>query len=146
MPGLTNGDPAFEAGEYSEQSSSVTAVVEMFGPMDLTAKMGWLQRMLLRRAFGTDDPGAAVLADASPINYIKPGTAPFLILHSEQDDAVPVEQAQVFLRILNEAGVPASLVIVKNANHNFKPTGGVIQPSRAEISSMMADFFETWLK
>jgi len=146
MIGLTGGMAEFESGEYLEQSSKVDAVVEMFGPTDLTMPMGWLQRMLLRRAFGTDDPQSELLRKASPVQYIQPDAPPFLILHGEQDSAVPLEQAQVLYQKLVEGGNTASLLIVKNANHNFKPTGGAIQPTRQEISASMADFFDRWLK
>ena len=40
------------------------------------------------------------------------------------------------------AGVDATLVVVKNANHNFAPTGGPISPSREELSRMLGDFFD----
>ncbi len=146
LVGLTNDDPAFSAGEYPEQSSKVDAVVEMFGPTDLTASFNWLQRLLLQRAFGTDNPTSTALAQASPIRYITNQAPPFLIFHGEQDDAVPLEQAQVFHQKLIETGVNSTLVIVKNANHNFKPTGGAIEPTRHEISTSMADFFDLWLK
>jgi acetyl esterase/lipase len=146
MIGLTGGMAEFESGEYLEQSSKVDAVVEMFGPTDLTMPMGWLQRMLLRRAFGTDDPQSELLRKASPVQYIQPDAPPFLILHGEQDSAVPMEQAQVLYQMLIEGGNTASLLTVKNANHNFKPTGGAIQPTRQEISAGMADFFDRWLK
>jgi len=53
-------------------------------------------------------------------------------------------------------GVPLALLfcgrcsplflIVRNANHNFKPTGGAIQPTRAQISEMMGGFFDRVLK
>ena len=146
MVGLTNGDPAFEAGEYPEQSSRVQAVADLFGPSDLTAEFSWLQRLLLRRAFGTDDPRDPALANASPVNHITPGAPPFLIMHGEQDDAVPVAQAQAFHQKLSGAGVNATLVLVKNANHNFKPTGGAIQPAREALSAGLADFFDLWLR
>ena len=146
MVGLTEGEAEFEAGEYLDQSSRVDAVVEMFGPTDLTLPMGWLQRLLLRRAFGTDHPQAELLHRASPVNYIQLNAPPFLILHGEQDSAVPVEQAQVLYKNLVDVGNTATLIIVKNANHNFKPTGGATQPTRQEIAAAMADFFDHWLK
>lgn len=146
MVGLTNNDPAYDAEEYPEQSSRVDAVVEMFGPTELTAGFNWLQNWLLRRAFGTDDPTSPILAQASPVNHITQNAPPFLILHGEQDDAVPVEQAQIIHQGLLDKGANSTLVIVKNANHNFKPTGGAINPTREEISAMMADFFDLWLK
>jgi dipeptidyl aminopeptidase/acylaminoacyl peptidase len=67
-------------------------------------------------------------------------------MNGEQDSAVPPDQARALYRALDAAGVDATLVIVKNANHNFKPTGGPISPSREEISVMMADFFDRVLK
>ena len=146
MVGLTGGEPGFEAGEYLEQSSRVDAVVEMFGPTDLTLPMSWLQRLIMRRAFGTDDPDAELLRQVSPMQYVTRNAPPFLILHGEQDSAVPVEQAQALHQKLADAGNTVTLVVVKNANHNFKPTGGAIQPTRQEISARMADFFDRWLK
>jgi acetyl esterase/lipase len=144
--GMTNNDPRFEAGEYPEQSSRVDAAVEMFGPMDLTLPMDWLQRQLLLRAFGTDSADSPLLRDASPVFYVSADDPPFLIMNGEQDSAVPPDQARALYRALDAAGVDATLVIVKNANHNFKPTGGPISPSREEISVMMADFFDRVLK
>jgi acetyl esterase/lipase len=144
--GLTNGDPAFEFGEYREYSSQVDAVVEMFGPTNLTQTMGWLQRLLLRRAFGTDSPNDIRLSEASPIQYVTFEAAPFLILHGEQDTAVPIEQAQELYERLSEAGVDATFISVENADHNFKPIGGPINPTRTEISDIMGDFFDRVLQ
>lgn len=146
LVGLTSHDTTFDVGEYLEQSSAVDAVVTMFGPSDLTAKMGWLQRWLLRRAFGTDASDDPLLQQASPINFPAENAPPFLIFHGAQDSAVPVEQAQALYEYLLDAEVSAELVIVENANHNFKPTRGAISPTRVEISALMADFFDTWIK
>ncbi len=146
MIGLTNNDPRFEAGGYPEQSSHVEAVVEMFGPMDLTLPMDWLQRQLLLRAFGTDSADSPQLRDASPVFYVSADDPPFLIMNGEQDSAVPPDQARALYQALAAAGVDSTLVIVKNANHNFKPTGGPISPTREAISVLMADFFDRVLR
>jgi acetyl esterase/lipase len=144
--GLTGGDASLDQGDNLEFSSQVDAVVEMFGPADLTAPMGWLQRMLLRRAFGTDDPDAPQLVSASPV-YLSPARIPpFLILHGDQDSAVPVEQAYLLADYLQQRSADVTLVIVENANHNFKPTGGAISPTREEISDLMGDFFDRTLR
>lgn len=146
MVGLTNGDTAFEVGEYLDQSSRVDAVVEMFGPTNLVDHFNWFQRWLLRRAFGTDDPSSDFLHSSSPVYKVTSAAPPFLILHGEQDSAVPVTQAQELHKEFINADATSTLVIVKNANHNFKPTGGPIEPSRTEISNLMGDFFDIWLK
>ena len=71
MVGLTNGKTGFEVGDYLDQSSQVDAVVEMFGPTDLTLPVDWLQRLLLRRAFGTDDPNSALCARPARSNILQ---------------------------------------------------------------------------
>lgn len=144
--GLADRDAGFDVGEYTEQSSSVRAVADLFGPADLAAELNWLQQFLLYRAFGTtarDDP---YLAHASPVNYVSTNAPPFLILHGEQDDVVPVAQSHELFARLKAAGVPAELVVVKNANHNFAPTGGPIQPKRQELTKKLCDFFEQHLR
>jgi hypothetical protein len=42
--------------------------------------------------------------------------------------------------------VPATFVIVKNAGHGFAPLGGPISPSRQELTKMIGDFFDQYLK
>jgi acetyl esterase/lipase len=143
--GLTDARAGFDVGEYPEQSSAVLAVADLFGPTDLTADLSLLQKLLLFRAFETIDSQAPLLKRASPINYISKGAPPFLILQGEQDDAVPLAQSQAFYEQLTAAGVDATLVVVKNANHNFAPSGGPISPSRAELSKIMGDFFDRWV-
>lgn len=146
MAGLTNDNAAYEKGEHLEQSSRVDVVVDMFGPTDLTAELDWLQTLLLRRAFGTDDASDPILRQASPVfqTPVAP-VPPFLIIHGEDDSAVPVAQSRALYEKLQQDGAAVTLVIVQNANHNFKPTGGEISPTRREISEQMAAFFDQHL-
>jgi acetyl esterase/lipase len=146
LAGLT-GDDAFLAGEHLKQSGRVSAVVDMFGPTDLTAgDFSFLESFLLGRAFGTTDPGDPLLARASPVTYAKAGAPPILILHGEVDDVVPLSQSKAMYERLRAAGAPATLVTVANANHNFAPTAGPINPTRHEITKLVGDFFDAHLK
>jgi acetyl esterase/lipase len=146
LSGLTNGTPGYDTGEYLDQSSQVQAVVDMFGPADLSARFDWLQGWLLRRAFGSQADDIEFLNSASPITHVSSDAPPFLIFHGDQDSAVPLSQSQALYDRLAQANVEAQLVVVKNANHNFKPTGGEIQPNRLDISTQMADFFQEKLR
>ncbi len=83
---------------------------------------------------------------ASPVTYITPDDPPFLILQGDKDTTVPPAQSQELYDKLKAGGVNATLVIVKNAGHSFRPTGGVMSPARAEISKMIGDFFDKWLR
>ena len=144
--GLTDSSAGFDVGEYSSQSSSVRAVGDLFGPTDFTAEFSLPQKLLLYRAFETLDSQAPILKQASPVNYISHAAPPFLILQGEQDDVVPLSQSQLLHDRLQAANVDVTLVVVKNANHNFAPTGGAISPSRGELSKMLGDFFDRTMK
>jgi acetyl esterase/lipase len=97
----------------------------------------------MRGKFWVTDP---VFAAASPVTWVSPDDPPFLILHGNQDPVVPLSQSQSLYDRLQAVGVPVEFVVVKNAGHGFRPTGGRIDPSRAEISEMIAAFFDRWLK
>lgn len=138
--GTTDKSAGFDVGEYLEYSSRVQAVVDMFGPADLTVQFSGGYESA-RRVFNGFDA-----ALASPVTYVTADDPPFLMLHGEKDEVVPIEQSQILLAALQAAGVPAELVPVVNANHSFKPDGGQINPSRSEITQLIVAFFEETLK
>lgn len=143
--GLTDSGAGLEGlGGYSDQSSRVQAVVDIAGPSDLTALPE--QSQLLEQVFGTSNPESEVLKRASPVTYISKDDPPFLILHGDTDDVIPLSQSQILYDRLVSAGVPATLVVVKNCGHVFMPEGGPITPTRAELSKMVADFFDRYLR
>jgi dipeptidyl aminopeptidase/acylaminoacyl peptidase len=53
----------------------------------------------------------------SPLTYASCVTTPTLILHGENDLAVPVSQAYAFYRALKERNVPVECVIYPRAGH-----------------------------
>ena len=55
----------------------------------------------------------------SPITFVKRARTPTLILHGEQDELVPVEQAYMFYRALKELGVETELVVYPREHHGF---------------------------
>ncbi len=135
------------SGGWDGVSSRVQAVVDLFGPSDLGAMLQDApSRQTAQQVFGTSDPNSAVLAQASPVSYISPDDPPFLILHGEKDTLVPPSQSQELYDKLQAAGVPATLVLVKNAGHGLAPTGGAIIPTRAELVQRVADFFDAQLQ
>ncbi len=141
--GTTDAKAGFEQGEYLDQSSRVQAVADLYGPADLTPASGSIIGLQLGRVFGTA-PGA--FEKASPVTYITPDDPPFLILQGDRDQIVPASQSEELNDRLKAAGVPSTLVIVKNAGHGFTPMGGAISPSRADITRMIVAFFDQQLK
>lgn len=134
------------SGGYDDQSSRVQAVVDMFGPADLTVFFEGNKSDLLQKVFGATDYKSEIVKRASPVTYVTSDDPPFLILHGEKDTLVPLSQSQILYDRLKAVGVPVTLVVVKNAGHGFQPAGGPISPTRIELTRMMADFFDRYLK
>lgn len=132
------------SGGYPDESSRVQAVVDMFGPSDLTREFegGATGKALGPRVFGTSDSESEILKISSPVTYVSGDDPPFLILHGDSDKLVPPAQSQELYDILKAADVPTTLVMVKNAGHAFMPQGGEISPSRQEINSIVVEFFK----
>jgi dipeptidyl aminopeptidase/acylaminoacyl peptidase len=61
--------------------------------------------------------------DASPLKYARDVRTPTLILHSDNDYRVPLEQGEQWFRALQHYGVPSEIVIFPRENHNLTRTG-----------------------
>jgi acetyl esterase/lipase len=146
--GLSDPSAGWDVGEYIDQSSRVQAVVDYFGPADLTdLTYDTLQADNgAEETFGATEHGDPLLAAASPVTYATPDDPPFLIVQGEKDTVVPAGQSQILYERLKAIGIPVTLVMVKNAGHLFAPIGGAISPTRAQITQMAVDFFTQQLK
>ena len=147
LAGLADARAGFEGtGGYPIASSRVGAVVDLFGPANLVAPDFFgSQRQVMRWVFGAESAADPAPARASPITYASPDDPPFLIIHGERDDEVPPSRSRELYERLRAAGVPVTLLLVKNAGHGLRETGGPIQPSRGAVSKMIADFFARYL-
>ena len=133
-------------GGWSDQSSRVQAVADLFGPTDLTMGAGGRAEQLGETVFGAKSVDDPVLKRASPVTYVSKENPPFLMMHGDKDPVVPLRHSEKLLEKLKAAGVASTLVVVTNAGHGFAPAGGEPNPSRAEIGRMIADFFDKSLK
>jgi len=61
--------------------------------------------------------------DASPLKYVRNVHTPTLILHSDNDFRVPIEQGEQWFRALQHYGVPSEIVFFPRENHNLTRTG-----------------------
>ena len=61
--------------------------------------------------------------ERSPLKYVKDVTTPILILHSDNDYRVPIEQAEQWFRALKHFGKTAEIVFFPRENHNLTRTG-----------------------
>jgi acetyl esterase/lipase len=148
--GLTDSRAGFDGqGGYADQSSRVQAVVDLYGPTDLPAlAQTGSDRMLETMQWVFGDGGkmpAALLRQASPVTYVSSAAPSFLILQGDKDTIVPASQSAELYRRLQAAGVPATLVVVRNGDHGFVPAGGPVSPAQAERTRLIGDFFDRYL-
>jgi dipeptidyl aminopeptidase/acylaminoacyl peptidase len=61
--------------------------------------------------------------DRSPLKYVKNVKTPTLVLHSDNDFRVPIEQGEQWFRALRHFGVPSEIVFFPRENHNLTRTG-----------------------
>jgi acetyl esterase/lipase len=143
MLGTVGPDASYDVGQYLNQSSHVQAVVDMWGPTDLSNFSGspsWASLLVGR---GT----TAQLRNASPLYYVAHGDPPFLIMHGTDDWFIAPHHSQDMAKKLQAAGVPVTLVMIQHDGHGLAaPTAGQVeQPSPDALVQMIANFFSKTL-
>jgi acetyl esterase/lipase len=123
--GTTGSSALWDTGPYPVESSAVNAVVDEFGPADLSAT-GWPvdSVAMIRRVFGAA-PGtpSPVLSEASPVAHVAAGDPPFLIVQGTADQVVPVSQSERFAAQLQADHVPVQVVLVAGGRHGLETPG-----------------------
>jgi acetyl esterase/lipase len=123
--GTSANAPELEGkGGSNHYSSSVQAVVDLFGGTDFSGIIGRTEYRLYmevaeRLVGGPLEEKEDVVRMANPIFYIRNNAPPFLIIHGERDQVVPFDQSQILYDALKRAGVEVSLIKVKDARHGF---------------------------
>lgn len=100
-------------------SSKVQAVVNYFGPVDMTLR-DWNpkdERLLVDFLGATLDQRRDLYRRASPAAYIDPKDPPVLTFHGTADPLVPYGQAVLLDKRLRQAHVPSKLEPVVGAGH-----------------------------
>jgi acetyl esterase/lipase len=143
MLGTVGPQAGFDVGQYMDQSSRVEAVIDMWGPSDLTNWSGspsWVSSIGKGLSAGT---GKGAIRLVSPVNYVAPGDPPFLIMHGTDDWFIAPHHSQDLAKLLHGAGVPVTLVMIQHDEHGLAvPTPGQVeQPAPATLVQMMRDFF-----
>jgi acetyl esterase/lipase len=99
--------------------SRVTCVVDLAGDVDLAA---YTQPPALHEVAallgGTPQEVPDRYRDASPLSWIDGRAAPFLVVHGDQDDVVPIEQSRRLVATLRAAGVEVQYVELAGAGHD----------------------------
>jgi acetyl esterase/lipase len=132
-------------------SSRVQAVVDWFGPTDFTlmAQQSGPRSMLQHDA--PNSPEARLLGGpvqekrdlagtANPLTYIDKNDPPFLIMHGNNDQLVPLGQSVILAKALIDAGVEVTMKTIAGAGHEGP------QFRNAESQRLIEEFLSRNLK
>jgi acetyl esterase/lipase len=89
-----------------------------------------------RRSLLGSAPGPAMLAQMSVEQQVGAATPPTLLLHTQGDKTVPVQNSLMYFEALTRAGVPAELYVFEQGGHGIGMRNGLgnasAWPRRAE--------------
>lgn len=126
----TLGDGPFgKAGGWDGARSDVRAVVSVAGAYDVNT-LSWGN--LWTPVSGNVEEARRL---ASPITHVSAATKPILVIHSDDDKSVPVQQAVDFVEKLKTAGVRHRFVHYTDRGH-MGITDEVIKEARAFIAEV----------
>lgn len=136
--GTAGPTAGFDGGQYQDQSSRLQAVVDMFGPTDVTRTddSNAFARAIFQLVLGNS---ATLRRAASPVADVAPHDPPFLIVQGTQDTMIPPRHARELAQRLTAAGAPVTLVMVTNTGHGLITPGE--RPSATDLVRMVTDFF-----
>ena len=121
MVGVTNGVKSFDVGNDLDRNSDVQAVVDKFGPSDVS-KIAADFEPQLQAAYWVNNPflpylEGKVTTAANPLTYIKATAPPFLIFHGSRDRLVSPSQTLLLHNSLVAAGVRSTRYVLEGAGH-----------------------------
>ena len=120
--GKVNVDIEGSLGAYTKESSAVNAVVDWFGPIDMsrmecceTYKDGNSPEAVLIGGPSADNPD--MVKAMNPMSYIDKKAPKFLVIHGDTDPVVPYCQSEFFAKALKDNGLLDEFITVPNGNH-----------------------------
>ena len=123
LVGLTDAKSNLEGDSGNPgQSSRVQAVVNVFGPTDMTgcfrnSSAAWIFRLFMG---GAPDEVADTYKAASPVSYVSQDDPPVLTLQGDQDKVVPLAQATLLDEKMKSVGALHTLTVFKGQGHGFR--------------------------
>lgn len=81
--------------------------------------LGRAQRGLLDRPQEITPESLGLLRALSPVNHLRAGLPPYLLIHGDADRSVPYVQSVTFQEMLQAEGVPCELITLPGAPHRL---------------------------
>ncbi len=120
----------------------IKAVVDIYGPIDLTTEYARNQRLVTRFINHPYSERPDLYQEASPIHYLDKTDPPTMILQGTSDNLVPYSQSDLLKARLDSLGIPNVYYKVPFWPHAMD----VVQRVNDFSQVKMYDFFEKYLK
>lgn len=119
------GQLAAMAALGSNVANSVKAVVAIYAPTDLVSlarNSSFIPEGIRRQLNGTPWERLIVarLSQLSPISEVRKDMPPFLFIHGDSDDIVPLEQSRTMCDRMKSVGASCKLVTVAGGGHGMR--------------------------
>ena len=143
LVGLAADEPKLRGPLCPKEKSNVQCVVDFYGPADLTKYL--TDESSMRAVFepmigGPVKDRAELWKAVSPINHVRKGAPPFLILHGTDDHLVSIDHSRELAAKLEKAGAEVKLVELEGYDH------GWIGRESQKTMDMAIAFFDRHLK
>ena len=79
-----------------------------------------------------------MLREYSPVTHVTAADPPAILIHGDQDKAVPAQQSRRLIERLNDSNVPTRLVVRGDAGHAY--------PGWEADTALIADWFDAHLR
>ena len=112
-----------------KQSGSVDPSFQFY---DLDTKTG------ARKPLTAREDVLRMLRAMSPVAHVTTDDPPTILIHGDQDRAVPIEQSRSLIAHLDDAKVPARLVVREGVGHAY--------PGWEADTRLIADWFDEHLR
>jgi acetyl esterase/lipase len=149
----TSGDVKEMEGDLGNPgvSSRVQAVVDWFGPTDFTLMASQSGPRSMIQHDNANSPESNLLGGpvqekrdlaktANPLTYVNKDCPPFLIMHGDNDQVVPLGQSVILAKALVDAGVEVTMKTIAGAGHEGP------QFRSAESQRLVGEFLNRHLK
>jgi acetyl esterase/lipase len=133
---------ATEGAITQADSMRVKAVVDFYGPFDLTTPYARNHPIVKEFLATSYEKAPGLYREASPAEYIGKNSPPTLIFHGTSDDLVPVSQSDTLKKRLDRLGVPNVYCRLPLWPHAMD----VVQRVNTYSLARMNEFFDRYLK
>ncbi|MFA6242241.1 MAG: alpha/beta hydrolase [Candidatus Hydrogenedentales bacterium] len=141
LVGYTDAPELEGKGGNEGVSSRVQAVVNCYGPSDLTTEAARVFPDVVSFLGKSYDEDPKLYELASPMLQVKPGVPPTLIIHGTIDELVPVAESGKLAAKLKAVGVPCEFDAIPGWPH----TMDLAKPINERFRYDMQKFFERYL-